>query len=170
MPVEFLKYTNVGWLSLNMYPAEEEEEGEQGDQQPQTSPSDSNTKVFKVTCGRLEGNLHMNRFASGKQISLSRKCSSATTTTHGCSVAAPFLSPLLNVLTPPGTRGKSIRTEESWLTPMEFLKEALGDTDAFWRKDIEWGGEPLSVLIEVAGSILSYPVCASGVAIARLHG
>lgn len=85
-------------------------------------------------------------------------------------MAAPFLSPPLNVLTPPGTRGKSIRTEESWLTPMEFLKEALGDTDAVWRKDIEWDGVPLGVLIEVAGSILSYPVCASGVSIARLHG
>ncbi|XP_075879870.1 autoimmune regulator-like [Nelusetta ayraudi] len=99
--------------------AEEEEEGEERDPQPQTSPSDSNTKVFKVTCGRLEGNLHMNRFASG-------------------------------------TRGKSIRTEESWLTPMEFLKEALGDTDAFWRKDIEWGGEPLNVLIE---SKIHSPLC-----------
>lgn len=53
---------------------------------------------------------------------------------------------------------------------MEFLKEALGDTDAVWRKDIECDGVPLGVLIEVAGSILSYPVCASGVSIARLHG
>lgn len=88
MPVEFLKHANVGWLSLNMYPAEEEEEGEQGDPQPQTSPSDSNTEVFKVTCGRLEGNLHMNRFATGKQISLSRKCSSATTTTRTFSLTA----------------------------------------------------------------------------------
>lgn len=72
IPVEFLKHANVGWLSLNMYPAEEEEEGEEGDPQPQTSPSGSSTEVFKVTCGRLEGNLHMNRFATGKQITLSR--------------------------------------------------------------------------------------------------
>lgn len=47
-----------------------------------------------------------------------------------------------------GTCGKSIRTETSWLTPMEFLEEATGQTDASWKKDIEWNGSPLSVLIE----------------------
>ncbi|KAL7379492.1 hypothetical protein ABVT39_028271 [Epinephelus coioides] len=48
-----------------------------------------------------------------------------------------------------GTRGKSLRTETSWLTPEEFVKEASRpDADATWRKDILYEGEPLSVLIE----------------------
>lgn len=46
-----------------------------------------------------------------------------------------------------GTRGKSIRTETSWMSPVEFMKEASCQTDA-WRKDIKCEGEPLSVLIE----------------------
>uniref|UniRef100_A0A671WUF2 SP110 nuclear antigen, tandem duplicate 3 n=1 Tax=Sparus aurata TaxID=8175 RepID=A0A671WUF2_SPAAU len=48
-----------------------------------------------------------------------------------------------------GTCGKSIRTETSWMTPMEFVKEASGRTDRSWRKDIEWEGQPLGVLTEV---------------------
>ncbi|XP_041813393.1 nuclear body protein SP140-like protein [Chelmon rostratus] len=47
-----------------------------------------------------------------------------------------------------GTRGRSIRTERSWMTPVEFMMEALCRSDASWRKDIEWRGEPLSVLTE----------------------
>ncbi|XP_051798091.1 nuclear body protein SP140-like protein isoform X2 [Acanthochromis polyacanthus] len=47
-----------------------------------------------------------------------------------------------------GTCGKSIRTETSWLTPMEFTKEASCQTDASWRKDIKCEGEALSALIE----------------------
>lgn len=47
-----------------------------------------------------------------------------------------------------GTRGKSIRTEKSWMTPEEFMKETSCQTDASWRKDITCEGEPLSVLIE----------------------
>uniref|UniRef100_A0A671WMG1 SP110 nuclear antigen, tandem duplicate 3 n=1 Tax=Sparus aurata TaxID=8175 RepID=A0A671WMG1_SPAAU len=47
------------------------------------------------------------------------------------------------------TCGKSIRTETSWMTPMEFVKEASGRTDRSWRKDIEWEGQPLGVLTEV---------------------
>ncbi|KAK2833721.1 hypothetical protein Q5P01_017610 [Channa striata] len=47
-----------------------------------------------------------------------------------------------------GTCGKSIRTERSWMSPVDFAKEALSQTDVSWRKDIEWEGKPLSVLIE----------------------
>ncbi|XP_074511428.1 nuclear body protein SP140-like protein isoform X3 [Sebastes fasciatus] len=47
-----------------------------------------------------------------------------------------------------GTRGKSIRTETSWMSPEEFIKEASCPTDASWRKDIKYEGEPLSVLLE----------------------
>ncbi|KAK9535411.1 hypothetical protein VZT92_007794 [Zoarces viviparus] len=47
-----------------------------------------------------------------------------------------------------GTRGKSIRTETSWMTPVEFLELAPRQTNASWRKDIKYEGEPLSVLIE----------------------
>ncbi|XP_026212392.1 nuclear body protein SP140-like [Anabas testudineus] len=47
-----------------------------------------------------------------------------------------------------GTCGKSIRTETSWMTPVEFVKEASCQTDALWRRDIKWEGKPLSVLIQ----------------------
>ncbi|XP_068575028.1 nuclear body protein SP140-like protein isoform X1 [Cebidichthys violaceus] len=47
-----------------------------------------------------------------------------------------------------GTCGKSIRTETSWMTPVEFLKVAPLQTNASWRKDIKCQGKPLSVLIE----------------------
>nr|XP_033499732.1 nuclear body protein SP140-like protein isoform X4 [Epinephelus lanceolatus] len=48
-----------------------------------------------------------------------------------------------------GTCGKSLRTETSWMTPEEFVKEAsCPDADATWRKDILYEGEPLSILIE----------------------
>ncbi|XP_060945637.1 nuclear body protein SP140-like protein isoform X2 [Limanda limanda] len=45
------------------------------------------------------------------------------------------------------TRGKCIRTERSWLTPMEFLKEASSQT-GFWKRDILCEGKPLCALIE----------------------
>ncbi|XP_070779559.1 nuclear body protein SP140-like protein isoform X2 [Enoplosus armatus] len=47
-----------------------------------------------------------------------------------------------------GTCGKSIRTETSWMSPMEFINEASRQKDASWRKDIECEGKPLGVLIE----------------------
>ncbi|XP_054463226.1 nuclear body protein SP140 isoform X2 [Anoplopoma fimbria] len=47
-----------------------------------------------------------------------------------------------------GTKGKCIRTETSWMTPVEFLNEALSQKDASWKKDIKCEGEPISVLIE----------------------
>ncbi|XP_069380886.1 nuclear body protein SP140-like protein isoform X2 [Paralichthys olivaceus] len=46
-----------------------------------------------------------------------------------------------------GTRGKCIRTERSWLTPMEFLKETSSQSD-LWRKEIMFEGQPLCALIE----------------------
>ncbi|XP_035037676.1 nuclear body protein SP140-like protein [Hippoglossus stenolepis] len=46
-----------------------------------------------------------------------------------------------------GTRGKCIRTEKSWLTPMEFLKEASSQT-GLWKKNIVCEGKPLCALIE----------------------
>ncbi|XP_056300113.1 nuclear body protein SP140-like protein isoform X2 [Pseudoliparis swirei] len=47
-----------------------------------------------------------------------------------------------------GTCGKSIRTETSWMTPVEFLKVASCPADASWKKEIRCEEEPLSVLIE----------------------
>uniref|UniRef100_A0A8C3G124 SP110 nuclear body protein n=1 Tax=Cyclopterus lumpus TaxID=8103 RepID=A0A8C3G124_CYCLU len=53
-----------------------------------------------------------------------------------------------HLLRPPGTCGKSIRTETNWMTPVEFLKVASCPTDASWKKEIQCEGGPLSVLIE----------------------
>nr|XP_043907187.1 nuclear body protein SP140-like protein isoform X1 [Solea senegalensis] len=48
-----------------------------------------------------------------------------------------------------GTRGKCIRTETSWLTPLEFVKVAAScQTDVSWKRDIKWKEEPINVLIE----------------------
>ncbi|XP_073349917.1 uncharacterized protein [Pagrus major] len=47
-----------------------------------------------------------------------------------------------------GTSGKSIRTETSWMTPMEFVQLASGQRNHSWRKDIQWEGKPLGVLTE----------------------
>uniref|UniRef100_UPI0037E7AF72 nuclear body protein SP140-like protein n=1 Tax=Semicossyphus pulcher TaxID=241346 RepID=UPI0037E7AF72 len=44
-----------------------------------------------------------------------------------------------------GSRGKSIRTETSWVTPMEFVKSC--QMDSSWRKAIECEGKPLSSVI-----------------------
>uniref|UniRef100_A0A669DEE8 SP110 nuclear antigen, tandem duplicate 1 n=1 Tax=Oreochromis niloticus TaxID=8128 RepID=A0A669DEE8_ORENI len=52
------------------------------------------------------------------------------------------------VFPPPGTLGKSIRTETSWMTPVDFCKES-GLTNFNWKKDIIWDGKPLSALMEV---------------------
>uniref|UniRef100_A0A3Q0SE12 SP110 nuclear body protein, tandem duplicate 1 n=1 Tax=Amphilophus citrinellus TaxID=61819 RepID=A0A3Q0SE12_AMPCI len=46
------------------------------------------------------------------------------------------------------TAGKSIRTETSWMTPIEFCKASCL-TNVSWKKDIVWDGKPLTVLIEV---------------------
>ncbi|CAJ1075958.1 nuclear body protein SP140-like protein isoform X3 [Xyrichtys novacula] len=47
-----------------------------------------------------------------------------------------------------GICGKSIRTETSWMTPLEFVKFASGQTETSWRKAIKWEGKPLSHLTE----------------------
>ncbi|KAL6103258.1 sp140 [Pungitius sinensis] len=47
-----------------------------------------------------------------------------------------------------GTCGKSIRTEASWMTPVEFLELELGRKDASWKKDIDCEGRPLCVLVK----------------------
>ncbi|XP_047184315.1 nuclear body protein SP140-like protein isoform X2 [Scophthalmus maximus] len=47
-----------------------------------------------------------------------------------------------------GTCGKCIRTETSWLNPVEFMIMASVQTDATWRNDIMCEGRPLSALIE----------------------
>ncbi|XP_011476754.1 autoimmune regulator-like isoform X1 [Oryzias latipes] len=47
-----------------------------------------------------------------------------------------------------GTRGLSIRTEDKWMSPVEFVMEATSQTDATWRKDIIYNEEPLNALIE----------------------
>lgn len=36
------------------------------------------------------------------------------------------------------------------MTPVEFVKEALGHGQDAWRKDIEYHGKPLSSLIQVS--------------------
>ncbi|XP_029998105.1 nuclear body protein SP140-like protein [Sphaeramia orbicularis] len=46
-----------------------------------------------------------------------------------------------------GILGKCIRTEKSWMTPVDFVKEVC-ETDVSWKKDITWEGKPLSDLIE----------------------
>uniref|UniRef100_A0AAY5JYU0 SAND domain-containing protein n=1 Tax=Esox lucius TaxID=8010 RepID=A0AAY5JYU0_ESOLU len=59
----------------------------------------------------------------------------------------------------PGTRGKSIRTERSWMTPMEFLRGGSVMADTTWKKDILCDGNPLSVLIENEVLIIHSVLC-----------
>ncbi|XP_034157374.2 nuclear body protein SP140-like protein isoform X1 [Pangasianodon hypophthalmus] len=47
-----------------------------------------------------------------------------------------------------GSRSKSIRTEERWFTPEEFVKQELTLTDGHWRKDILCHGKTLSYLVK----------------------
>ncbi|XP_068074202.1 uncharacterized protein sp100.2 isoform X6 [Danio rerio] len=47
-----------------------------------------------------------------------------------------------------GKRGKSIRTEERWFTPEEFVKEEPTLSDGFWKKDIRCHGKTLNFLCE----------------------
>ncbi|KAA0705984.1 Nuclear body protein SP140-like protein [Triplophysa tibetana] len=49
-----------------------------------------------------------------------------------------------------GLRGKCIRTDESWLTPEEFVKQEETLTDANWRRDIRCHGKTLSFLLKMA--------------------
>ncbi|XP_045570912.1 nuclear body protein SP140-like protein isoform X2 [Salmo salar] len=47
-----------------------------------------------------------------------------------------------------GSCGKSIRTDQRWMTPVEFVTVGSALEDPSWKKDIQWDGKPLSVLIE----------------------
>ncbi|XP_024127060.1 sp110 nuclear body protein [Oryzias melastigma] len=47
-----------------------------------------------------------------------------------------------------GSRGRSIRTEDEWMTPVEFVRAATSQIDDTWRKDIIHNGQPLNVLLE----------------------
>ncbi|XP_055007656.1 nuclear body protein SP140-like protein isoform X3 [Boleophthalmus pectinirostris] len=47
-----------------------------------------------------------------------------------------------------GTCGKSIRTESSWMTPVDFVKEASCQTDISWQKHIKCEGKPLGELLK----------------------
>ncbi|KAF7654255.1 hypothetical protein LDENG_00071820 [Lucifuga dentata] len=58
-----------------------------------------------------------------------------------------------------GTCGKSIRTETNWMTPVEFVKEGSSEPDACWRKDIQWEGNPLGVLIKKNGLNIHSVTC-----------
>uniref|UniRef100_A0A672IPD3 Nuclear body protein SP140-like protein n=1 Tax=Salarias fasciatus TaxID=181472 RepID=A0A672IPD3_SALFA len=46
-----------------------------------------------------------------------------------------------------GFCGKSIRTETSWMTPKDFATAGSGQTEALWKRDIQWEGKPLNDLI-----------------------
>ncbi|XP_060721438.1 nuclear body protein SP140-like isoform X1 [Tachysurus vachellii] len=46
-----------------------------------------------------------------------------------------------------GSRSKSIRTEERWFTPEEFVKQELTLTDGHWKKDILCHGKTLDYLV-----------------------
>ncbi|XP_051729621.1 nuclear body protein SP140-like isoform X4 [Ctenopharyngodon idella] len=47
-----------------------------------------------------------------------------------------------------GSRGKCIRTEESWITPEEFVKQEPTLTDGHWKKDILCHGKTINFLIK----------------------
>ncbi|KAM4530536.1 uncharacterized protein PAE49_022997 isoform 2-T2 [Odontesthes bonariensis] len=47
-----------------------------------------------------------------------------------------------------GTAGKSIRTDTSWMSPVEFVKAASCQADGCWKKDITYDGKPLGDLTE----------------------
>ena len=60
----------------------------------------------------------------------------------------------------PGRRGNSIRTEDRWLSPMEFV-QVSAVPNALWRRDIQGEGQPLSSLIEVTHFLFTFfCVCA----------
>ncbi|KAM9843318.1 uncharacterized protein sp100.1 [Aulostomus maculatus] len=58
-----------------------------------------------------------------------------------------------------GNCGRSIRTETSWMSPMEFVREGSSQTEPSWRRDILWEGKPLSVLIEDNRLRIHSPLC-----------
>ncbi|XP_030233428.1 nuclear body protein SP140 isoform X2 [Gadus morhua] len=47
-----------------------------------------------------------------------------------------------------GRCGNSIRTEDRWMSPAEFVAQGSAMANALWRRDIQWEGQPLDSLIE----------------------
>ncbi|MCJ8749509.1 hypothetical protein PDJAM_G00177020 [Pangasius djambal] len=47
-----------------------------------------------------------------------------------------------------GSRSKSIRTDERWFTPEEFIRQELTLTDGHWKKDIRCHGKTLYYLVK----------------------
>ncbi|KAL6460634.1 hypothetical protein MHYP_G00306000 [Metynnis hypsauchen] len=47
-----------------------------------------------------------------------------------------------------GSHSKSIRTEERWFTPEEFVKQELTLKDGHWKKDIQCHGKTLNYLLK----------------------
>ncbi|XP_049331870.1 sp110 nuclear body protein [Astyanax mexicanus] len=65
-----------------------------------------------------------------------------------------------------GLRGKSIRTEERWFTPEEFVKHGLNLTDGHWKKDIRCHGKTFNYLrkkkiLEVHSLLCKCKLCGS---------
>lgn len=59
----------------------------------------------------------------------------------------------LCVLYVAGSRGKCIRTEESWFTPEQFVMEEPTITDGHWKKNILCHGKTLNFLLKVSNWI-----------------
>uniref|UniRef100_A0A673YKL8 SP110 nuclear body protein, tandem duplicate 1 n=1 Tax=Salmo trutta TaxID=8032 RepID=A0A673YKL8_SALTR len=58
-----------------------------------------------------------------------------------------------------GSCGKSIRTDQCWMTPVEFVKGESALEDPSWKKDIQWDGKPLSLLIESEKLVIHSLLC-----------
>ncbi|XP_053708153.1 uncharacterized protein LOC128751270 isoform X3 [Synchiropus splendidus] len=61
-----------------------------------------------------------------------------------------------------GSCGLSVRTEERWMTPEEFVTAALHVANPAWSRDILWEDRPLSLLVEVRRglpSLSSQAIC-----------
>ncbi|XP_055366980.1 uncharacterized protein LOC114860882 [Betta splendens] len=105
--------------------SEESEDGED-----QTSSSNEEGSTFDTddeTEQQQEDERHERR--------MTVSCGAATATLHTKRFAS-------------GDRGKSIRTESSWMTPEEFVKQASGQINACWKKDIVCEGKALGFLLE----------------------
>ncbi|XP_029945777.1 nuclear body protein SP140-like protein isoform X2 [Salarias fasciatus] len=74
------------------------------------------------------------RLSDGSQKVFSVTCGSLTGKLHKERFATGFC-------------GKSIRTETSWMTPKDFATAGSGQTEALWKRDIQWEGKPLNDLI-----------------------
>uniref|UniRef100_A0AAY4BVM1 Uncharacterized protein n=1 Tax=Denticeps clupeoides TaxID=299321 RepID=A0AAY4BVM1_9TELE len=58
-----------------------------------------------------------------------------------------------------GTIGKCIRTERSWFTPEDFLREDVNLVNGLWRRDILSDGKPLSELLEKEILVIHSVLC-----------